>query len=259
MTGDELHHLALALLSDFDAARSGRLPVQPVRMTAEEAYELQTEITRLRVQRGEKVIGYKIGCTSKVIQDQLRVDGPIFGRLFDTGCYRSGVRLSHGAYANLAVEGELAIRLSRDLPDTCLGEDECWQAIGQVFPVIELHHYVMDGAGSPGPELIARNAMHAGFVLAEQSFPFGRGTVAPTLSIHIGGIRVETVDDIGLIAGVRQRLPWLAQRLAGCGLSLCAGQTILTGSPMPLLPVGPGCKIVVEAPPLGKSCAEIGP
>jgi 2-keto-4-pentenoate hydratase len=60
-------------------------------------------------------------------------------------------------------------------------------------------------------------------------------------------------------AGVSESLRWLAGRLAGLGLGLGQGQIILTGSPMPLFPVGPDSEVVVEATPLGRSCAEIGP
>ncbi len=125
-------------------------------------------MARLREQRGEKIIGYKIGCVSKPIQEQLGVSEPIFGRIFDTGCVRSGVRLSYARYANLAVEGEMALRLSNDLAGSSLTEEECRGAIAAVFPVIELHHYVLPEARSPAAELIARNGIHAGFVLAEQ-------------------------------------------------------------------------------------------
>ncbi len=74
---------------------------------------------------------------------QLGVTEPIFGRLFDTECHPSGVRLASTRYANLAIEGELAIRLSRDLPGDPLSDRGYNGAIGSVFPVIELHHYVL--------------------------------------------------------------------------------------------------------------------
>jgi 2-keto-4-pentenoate hydratase len=70
--------------------------------------------------------------------------------------------------ANLAVEGELALRLSKDLAGSPSTEEDCLDAISAVFPVIELHHYVLHQARSPGPELIAGSGMHAGFVLAEE-------------------------------------------------------------------------------------------
>ena len=86
----------------------------------------------MRERRGERVIGYKIGCISRVIQEQLGIHQPIFGRVFDTGCFPSGSRLSHARFADLAVEGELALRLCRDLPDSPLPDDDYVAAIGSV-------------------------------------------------------------------------------------------------------------------------------
>src|SRR5947209_175427 len=113
---DTVQELAQRMLADYDARTPGQLCGEPLDLTTAGAYALQAEIARLRQQRGEKVIGYKVGCTSKRIQVQLGVNEPIFGRLFDTECHPSGVHLSWARYANLAVEGEMAVRLSRDLP-----------------------------------------------------------------------------------------------------------------------------------------------
>src|ERR1700730_15575259 len=163
----DLQALARRLLADYDAKTPGPHFGEPLDLTTVQAYALQVEIARLREQRGEKVIGYKVGCTSRPIQVQLGVKEPIFGRLFDTECQRSGVRLSSARYANLAVEGEIAVRLSKDLPSEPLSAEVCREAIAEVFPVIELHHYVLPGAWPPGQWLIASNGMHGGLVLAE--------------------------------------------------------------------------------------------
>jgi 2-keto-4-pentenoate hydratase len=259
MAKDELRSMALRMLADFDARTPGELFSRPVDLTIPRSYELQGEVARLREERGEKIIGYKIGCTSKTIQQQLGGSEPIFGRIFDTGCFRSGVRLSYARYANLAVEGELAIRLCKDLAGSSHSEEESLGAVAAVFPVIELHHYVLHEARSPGPELIAGNGMHAGFVLAEESPRFGPSDLVQSLCIGINGVRVGAVEDAGSLASASQSLRWLAGRLAEFGLGLCEGQIILTGSPMPLFPVGVGDTIVVEATPPGKSRAEIGP
>lgn len=187
------------------------------------------------------------------------MSAPIFGRIFDTGCFRSGVRLSYACYANLAVEGELAIRLCKDLAGSSPSEEECLGAIASVSPAIELHHYVLHGVRSPGPELIASNGMHAGFVLAEEPHRFGPSALVHSLCIQIDGVRVGAVENTGTFARANESLRWLAGQLAGIGLGLGKGQIILTGSPMPLFPVSAGSKIVVVATPLGKSCADIVP
>ncbi len=185
---------------------------------------------------------------------------PIFGRIFDTGCFRSGACLSHACFANLAVEGELAVRLGSDLIGPTVSEQACREAIEAVFPVIELHHYVVPESWPRGQWLIASSGMHAGFVFAEA----GQGcsglvNFAHSLSIRINEVVVGTVADSASLVCPVKSLRWLTGRLAEFGLQLRKDQVILTGSPLELYPVAPGSRIVVEAPPLGASCVEIAP
>ena len=185
---------------------------------------------------------------------------PIFGRIFDTGCFRSGASLSHASFANLAVEGELAVRLGNDVFGPAVSEQACREAIEAVFPVIELHHYVVPKAWSPGQWLIAGGGMHAGFVFEEGSPGCsGLASFAHSLSIRINEVMVGAVGDSESLICPIESLRWLTGRLAQFGLPLRKGQVILTGSPMKLYPVAPGSRIVVEAPPLGTSCVEIAP
>ena len=254
----DLQELARRMLADYDARTPGQFFGEPLDLTTTLAYALQAEIARLREQRGEKVIGYKVGCTSKPIQVQLGVKEPIFGRLFDTDCHPSGVHLASPRYANLAVEGEMAVRLFKDLPSEPLSAEECRDAIAELFPVIELHHYVLPAAWPPGQWLIASNGMHAGLVLGEiETRCYGLPNVSHSLSIRINEVVVGAVEDAVSLTCPIEPLRWLAGQLARFGLQLCEGQMILTGSPMKLYPVAPGSRIVVEAPPLGTSCVEI--
>ena len=250
--------MALRMLADYEARTPGQIVGEPLDLTTVQAYALQAEIARLREERGEQVVGYKVGCTSRLIQAQLGVKEPIFGRLWGTECHPSGVHLSSARYANLAVEGELAVRLSRDLPCGPLSAEECREAIAEAFPVIELHHYVVPGAWPPGQWLIASNGMHAGFVAAE-SAPRMRGSSNLKVTVSISNGEVNGVEEASAVARPMESLRWLASRLAMVGVRLSRGQVILTGSPLKLFPVKPGMRVVVEAESIGKSSSEFVP
>jgi 2-keto-4-pentenoate hydratase len=160
----------------------------------------------------------------------------------------------------LAIEGELALRLAGDLPEGPLTDDEYVQAVETIFPVVELHHYVLRSARPSVVELIANNGLHAGVVLpAEEARCPGRSHALGGLSIRIDEVVVEAVRDVERTTSPIGSLRWLAERLQRRGLRLCKGQLILAGSPMKLYPVAPGNKIVVEAPALGQSWAQIVP
>ena len=246
MLTDELHELATRQLADFDARTPNRMFSEPFELTTAQAYELQEEVVRLRERRGEKCIGYKVGCTSAAIQQQLGISEPIFGRIFETGCHAAGVRLSCGDYANPAVEGEFAVRLSSDLPGSPLSDEQYHQAIQDFFPVIELHHFVLQSDRASCQELIASNGMHAGFVLAEKQ----RGVMPdgnPGLTIWIKSASGGIIEKSSTKSRPIESLRWLAGRLAEQGLHLSEGQIVLTGSPMQLFPVAPGSHVIVMA------------
>jgi 2-keto-4-pentenoate hydratase len=254
---NDLQELARRMLADYDARTPGHCLGERLNLKTAQAYAVQTEIARLREQRGEKVIGYKIGCTSPSIQSQLGVKEPIFGRLFDTECHCEGVRLVAASYAKLAIEGELAIRLARDLPGSPLSDEEYTGAIGSVFPVIELHHFVLPREGPPLAALIASGGMHAGLVLAAQETTCpGRVPIVQELDVTISGRQVGMTREPWTMGGPAATLRWLTACLAGWGLQLREGQVVLTGSALPLFPVTPGSRLVAEARPLGISSVE---
>jgi 2-keto-4-pentenoate hydratase len=258
MSRDELAIWACHLLADFDSLRPWRSFVPPEDLTPEQVYALQGEVARLREDRGERIIGYKIGCTSRVIQDQLGIREPIIGRVFDTNSFPAASRIGHARFANLAIEGELAIRLSQDLPSGPLSDEEYLGSVESIFPVIELHHYVLPMNSHPVVPLIASGGMHAGLVLAVRETTCSDGVpVVTELDVVINDRITGKTSQPWTMGGPATTLRWLAARLTGWGLQLLPGQVILTGSALPLFPVGPGSRVVAEARPLGRSSIEI--
>jgi 2-keto-4-pentenoate hydratase len=250
-----LQELAGRMLTDYDARTPNQIFRQPPTLTVDEAYQLQGEVARRREQRGETIIGYKIGCISTAVQQQLGISEPVFGRLFDTECHSSGARLSCANYANLAIEGEIAVRLRRDVAATLHTDEEYLSCIDEMFPVVELHHYVLRSPEPSCQELIASNGMHAGFVLAESATRM-RGSANPGLTISIRKGTADSVDEASAVTRPIESLRWLASRLVAIGMPLSQGQVILTGSPLKLFPVHPGMRVVVEAESIGTSSSE---
>jgi 2-keto-4-pentenoate hydratase len=97
------------------------------------AYELQAAVPVLRVAAGDRVIGYKVGCTGPGTVAQFGMAGPIRGYLYESEVRQDGAALAAADFAQLAIEGEMALRIGDH------GE------IAGAFPVIELHHFVFRG------------------------------------------------------------------------------------------------------------------
>lgn len=237
-------------LADYDARTPGSLFADGVVLDAALAYRLQAAVAGLRCERGERIIGYKVGCTSPTIRKQLGIDQCITGRLFDSERHATGATLSRANYARLAIEGELAVELSREPMDDDFVGNALPPCVGRVFPVIELHHHVIRGERPSAGELIANNAIHAGFVE-------GRGVHRenccgdPSLSIFTDGRLLETCQGPALVRTIASSLKWLMQIVQERGDSLRAGQIVLTGSIPSLIPIDEDCRVRVDAPPFG--------
>jgi 2-keto-4-pentenoate hydratase len=200
-------------------------------LSIDEAYQVQMAVSHLRVRNGDAVVGYKVGCTSVEILAQLGIQGPIYGVLFESELRRSGVTLDHSAFANLAIEGEMAVRIGAD------GE------IAAAFPVIELHNFVFRSERKTLSELVANNGLNAGVVL-----PGDDGAATSALVRQDGSLKVvingECVDEGNLWSlpgGAAGSIRWLNGKLKRHGLNeLRPGALVLTSTPLGLHPVKPG-------------------
>ena len=234
----ELEQLAQRQLYDYDRHCPGTVFGEGLTISMADAYRLQSLVADLRVARGESLIGYKVGCTSPVIRQRLRAESPVFGRLFATECLTSGSSVLADQFDHLAIEGELAVSLSRDI-NAHETNAQITEAIEAVFPVVELHNLIFRGAGGPSPEeLVANNAVHAGFVRAVGG-PLRSKTTA-SLQIDVDDHLTVSVEGDELIDTIFRSLRWISSCLEMHGAYLRAGQTVLCGAVADLIPVTTG-------------------
>ncbi|MCH8923505.1 MAG: hypothetical protein IIA67_10215 [Planctomycetes bacterium] len=239
--------LARRQLSDYDAGSPGTIFGEGLVLDEAAAYRVASHVAELRTARGERIIGYKVGCTSAVIQRQLGIDHFVFGRLFDTERHADGTKLSAARYDHLAIEGELAVRLAVDL-EPGDGLDELLLGdFGAIFPVIELHNYIIRGPLATAGELIANNALHAGFV-APAAVTHHVSAIQGDMTILVGGQIADQCDSRQLQDTVTSSLRWLANTLPNHDNRLKAGDVVLTGSVCRLIPVDPPCHVRVHSP-----------
>lgn len=244
----DLDQLALRQFDDYVRGRHGLLFADPqITLTIPEAYQLQREVVSLRRQRGEMIVGYKIGCVSEVVRAQLGLDRPVFGHIFGSEVYRSGCVLKASEFTGLAIEGEYAVRLSRDVPSLEGLRADPAQVIRSVFPVIELHHYVFRGV-QQAQELIGNNAMQAGIVLPAHAKPFDSPQQLKDdfLVVSINGEERGRKDDDALWRTISCSVIAVAEHLEESGVQLTKDQVVLTGSPLPLYRVQAGDRIEIH-------------
>lgn len=252
MTNSEVQTLARRQLHDYDARKPGMAFAEPTfHLALGDAYHVQIETARLRVSRGETIAGYKIGCVSAAVRRQLGTEHAVFGHLFASEIRASPAELSADEFCCLAIEGELALILDADIDDVEEFRANPEQFVREIFPVIELHHYISRGSSPSAAEIVANNALQAGIVVPEARA--AAGTADPL------DINVTISDRVAEAAAVSplETVHELASRLAAFGIKPKAGEILLTGSPLPLYPVSPADQVRVECPGVASVVAEI--
>ena len=202
-------------------------------VTLSDAYAVQDAVTRLRVAAADVAIGYKVGCTGPGTTEQFGMTGPISGRLFRSELRSTDVTIEARAHANLAIEGEMAVRIGPD------GRP------AEMFPIIELHNFVFRRPTKTLAELVANNGLHAGIVMPRPPWPMPIDRLPRVMTIRIGG----TIRGEGNVwpdgDGPHASIAWLIDHLASRGTTLAPGDLVLAGTALGLYPVQPGDDVSV--------------
>ena len=242
------------------AARRNRTPLDPLPgavapRTEAEGYLIQEALHGLLVPDFGARVGYKIGCTSAVMQQYLNIPHPCSGGVFAKGVHASGVALPARNFVRVGVECEIAVRLARDLPAAAVPftADAVGQAIADYLPAIEI---VDDRYGDwqtiGAPTLVADDFFAAGCVLGT---PVARAAAPDLLDVIgraiINGSEVGQGTGADVLGHPHRALAWLANRLAAGGKTLRAGEIVLTGSLVKTLWLNAGDRAVMELAGLG--------
>jgi 2-keto-4-pentenoate hydratase len=229
----------LAAAKAIAAARRGLMPLQPLGADVapqDEAtgYRIQEALHELLAADYGALVGYKIGCTSAVMQQYLGIPHPCGGGVFANGVHRSGVSLPAKDFVRVGVECEIAVRLAHDLEPSQapFTADTVAQAVEAYLPAIEIvdDRYV-EWQSIGAPTLVADDFFAAGCVLGK---PVAR-SAAPDLLDIVGRAVINGVEDgrgtgADVLGHPHHALAWLANHLAAGGKALRAGQIVLTGS-----------------------------
>ena len=165
----ELEKFSIKILEDYDNKMPGSIFREKKRINNEDALLIQSNVAKLRKNRGEEVIGYKIGCVSKDTQKKMGFKQPASGYLWNTELHKSKAKLNKKDFTNPAMEAEFGVILNRDIKSDLASFDYILQSIEGVYPLIEIHNLVFYGSEPYGAELLANNAIHAGIVIGPKT------------------------------------------------------------------------------------------
>ncbi|CAH0992570.1 2-hydroxyhexa-2,4-dienoate hydratase [Sinobacterium norvegicum] len=224
-------------------------------ITIDDAYHISLRMVARRVEAGEKIIGKKIGVTSKVVQDMLGVDQPDFGVLTDKMHYPNGAEIPvAGNLIAPRAEGEIAFKLKKALIGPGITEADVLDATECVMPCFEIVDSRIQDWNIKIQDTVADNASCGVFTIGENAVD-PRTLDLPNLHMKVykNGSLLSEGKGSAVQGNPLTAVAWLANTLGEFGITFDAGDLILSGSLVPLEDVGPGDTMKLELENVG-SC-----
>lgn len=218
-------------VADRERAVIPRITARHPDATIEDSYAIQALWRDQALAAGRRLVGRKIGLTSKAMQTATGITEPDYGVIFDDTVWESGAVVPFDAYSNVRIEVELAFLLSAPLSGPHCTVFDVLRATEYVVPALEILNSHIELDGRTIVDTIADNAAYGGLVVG--------GNPTPPDAVDLRWVsallyRNETIEETGVAAGVLNHpaagVAWLANKLHQHGTSLEAGELILAGS-----------------------------
>lgn len=223
-------------------------------ITIEDAYKISTHLLERRIAAGEKVIGKKIGVTSKAVQNMLDVHQPDFGYLTDAMVCDDGIIQVTKKMIQPKAEGEIAFVLKKDLKGPGVTVTDVLQATDFVVPCFEIVDSRIRDWNIKIQDTVADNASCGYFALGKQTAdPRHLDLSTVGMVLEKNGHVVATGAGAAALGSPLTCVAWLANTLGKFDIPLKAGEVILSGSLVPLIPIEAGDHMTVHIGGIGST------
>lgn len=245
------------LAADLAQAERSRAPIAPLTaghpgIDVVDAYQIQLINIRQRVAEGARVLGHKVGLSSKAMQQMMGVDEPDYGHLLDEMQVFEGTPVRVANYLSPRVEVEVGFILAADLPGAGCTEDDVLAATEALVPSIELIDTRITDWKIALFDTIADNASSAGFVLGAARVPpadIDVTTIDAVLTRN-GEVVAQGRSD-AVLGNPLTAVAWLARKVESFGVRLRKGDVVLPGSCTRAIDARAGDEFVADFTGLG--------
>lgn len=220
-------------------------------MTLEDAYDVQRRWADARIAGGARIIGRKIGLTSRAMQQASRITEPDYGVILDDALFHDGARIKAGTFIKPRLEVELAFIMGEDLSGAGCQVHDVLRATEFVQPALEIIDYRTE-VPRQIVDTIADNAAFGAIVLGGRTIrPFDVDIrwVGATLSQN--GVIEESGVSAAVMGHPAAGLAWLVNKLAPLGDGLRKGDIVLGGSFTRPIDISSGDVVFADYGPLG--------
>ena len=254
----KVEDLAAELLQAWEK----RVPVDPLTerfpsLTVAQAYEIQLALVRRRLAGGRRVVGKKIGLTSKAMQDLLGVHEPDYGHLLDDMVVPNGEAIAVSRLLQPRCEGEIAFLLKRDLAGPGVTVADVLAATEAVMPALEIVDSRVRDWRIKIQDTVADNASSALLVLGDRLTPVqGLDLRLVGMVLEKNGQVMSTGAGAAVLGHPAAAVAWLANKLGEFGVALKAGEVVLSGALTAALPIAAGDAFRAEFDRLGSAAVR---
>ena len=246
MTATQHHAEIVAMAQTLIAAERDRREIpqfsdQNPNLDVASAYLAQRAFVQSKIDDGDRLVGYKLGLTSKNKQIAMGVDSPLYGRVTASMISTYGEPISFDRFIHPRVESEIAFLLGEDItgPATVTS---VLAATELVFGAVDVLDSRYQGFKFTLTDVVADNASAGAFYLG----PIARRPDELDLRllgcvVRVNGEVAMTAAGAAVMGHPAASVAWLANQLADQGESLKAGQLVFSGgvtAPVPVLPAG---------------------
>ncbi len=260
LTADRISALGDELFAALRARRTlAPLIEREAGIDIEDAYQISLRFLERRTAEGERVVGKKIGVTSKPVQDMLGVHQPDFGFLTDRMWVknRDVISIANSGLIQPRAEGEIAFVLKKDLKGPNVSADQVMDATDYVSPCFEIVDSRIHDWKIKIQDTVADNASCGVFVVGDERVkPHALDLAAVKMDITKNGAHVASGLGSAVQGHPATAVAWLANTLGRYGIPFLKGEIILSGSLAPLLPALPGDRFHMTLAGIGE--ASIG-
>ena len=224
-------------------------------ITIEDAYKIQQQLMKLRLNAGERVIGKKIGVTSKAVMNMLGVYQPDFGYLTDGMVYNEGQAIPVSRLIQPKAEGEIAFVLKKTLKGPGISSADVLAATEGVMACFEIVDSRIQDWKIKIQDTVADNASCGVFVLGDRLVdPRDVDLQTCGMVLEKNGDIVATGAGAAALGAPANAVAWLANTLGRLGIALEAGEVVMSGSLAIMVPVVAGDNLRVTIGGIG-SCS----
>jgi 2-oxopent-4-enoate hydratase len=243
--------------AERDRAPIAALTESDPSLTIEDAYAIQTINYRRREDGGGRLLGRKVGLTSKPMQEMLGVDEPDYGVLMDDMFVEEGEDVDLGSLVQPRIEAEIALLLERDLTGPGATTAGAAGAVAGALPALEIIDSRVADWKIKLVDTVADNASCGRVVLGGRVTPLnGLDVRLIGMALTRNGELVDTGAGAAVLGNPLRCVAWLANKMAEFGESLRAGDVVLAGALHRAVPVASGDVFRAEFAHLGSVTAR---